>query len=273
MSADTVLGTVVGVRRHPVKSMLGEELPATVVTDRGVLGDRAYALVDPATGKLVSAKNPRKWLNLFDCQAVLAEEPRPDRPLPPARITLPDGSVVTSTDPDVSGRLSRALGREVTLVSEATEGLAFEYHWPDLEGLMHRDQVTEHPAKTGAFFDGSTLMVLATTTLAQLQAEHPEGQWDVSRFRPNVVVKPSASTELFIENGWVGRTLTIGDEVRLKITEPCMRCVMTTVAQNDLANDLGILKAIVEHNDGNVGVRAEVEAPGRIARGDDVRLV
>ena len=176
-------------------------------------------------------------------------------------------------DPDVSDRLSEVLGREVALVNEATEGLAFEYHWPDLDGLMHRDEVTEQPAKTGVFFDGSTLMILATTTLAQLQEQHPEGQWDVRRFRPNVVVKPSASTELFVENGWIGRSMTIGNEVRLKITEPCMRCVMTTLAQNDLPSDLGILETIAQHNNGNAGVRAEVETPGRIARGDNVRLV
>ena len=66
MSASTVLGTVVALRRHLVKSMMGEELPAAVITESGVLGDRAHALVDPSTGKVVSAKHPRQWPNLFD---------------------------------------------------------------------------------------------------------------------------------------------------------------------------------------------------------------
>ena len=144
---------------------------------------------------------------------------------------------------------------------------------PDLDGLMHRDEVTKQPAKTGVFFDGSTLMILATTTLAQLQEQHPEGQWDVRRFRPNVVVKPSASTELFVENGWIGRSMTIGNEVRLKITEPCMRCVMTTLAQERPTERPWHSGDDRSAQHGNAGVRAEVETPGRIARGDNVRLV
>ena len=65
----TVLGSVVSLWRYPVKSMMGEELNASEVTDRGLLGDRAYALVDPSNGKVASAKNPRKWPKLFDCRA------------------------------------------------------------------------------------------------------------------------------------------------------------------------------------------------------------
>jgi hypothetical protein len=47
------------------KSILGEELNASEVTKRGVLGDRAYALVDSADGKVASAKNRRKWPGLL----------------------------------------------------------------------------------------------------------------------------------------------------------------------------------------------------------------
>ena len=64
MSA-TCVGTVATVWRYPVKSMLGEELNASQVTTRGLLGDRAHALVDHETGKVVSAKNPNKWPELF----------------------------------------------------------------------------------------------------------------------------------------------------------------------------------------------------------------
>lgn len=42
----TNLGSVVSLCRYPVKSMMGEELNAADVTQRGLLGDRAYALVD-----------------------------------------------------------------------------------------------------------------------------------------------------------------------------------------------------------------------------------
>src|SRR5207249_4216854 len=86
-TAPPALGTVVALWRYPVKSMLGEELNAAEVTERGLLGDRAFALVDPATGKVVSAKHPRKWGRLFDCRAAFVAPPRLGAPLPPVRVT------------------------------------------------------------------------------------------------------------------------------------------------------------------------------------------
>src|SRR5919202_4799331 len=90
------LGSVVSLWRYPVKSMMGEELNATEVTEHGLLGDRAYALVDAEAGKVASAKNPRRWPNLFDFRAGYPEPPRDARSLPPVRITLPDGESLTT---------------------------------------------------------------------------------------------------------------------------------------------------------------------------------
>ncbi len=59
-AAGAALGSVASLWRYPVKSMMGEELNASLVTERGLLGDRAHALVDRETGKVVSAKEPRK---------------------------------------------------------------------------------------------------------------------------------------------------------------------------------------------------------------------
>src|SRR5437867_7088762 len=101
------LGSVVSLRRYPVKSMMGEELNATEVTERGVLGDRAYALVDSADGKAATAKNPRKWPRLFEFAATFVEPARPAAKLPPVRIALPDGSFVTSDQGDLDQILSK----------------------------------------------------------------------------------------------------------------------------------------------------------------------
>src|SRR5437588_3915519 len=108
-------GRVVTLWRYPIKSMTGEELNATDVTTRGLLGDRAYALVDQATIKVASAKNPRKWPHLFDFRAAFIAPPRPGMPLPVVRITLPDGTVLTNEQSDLNRILSQALHREVTL--------------------------------------------------------------------------------------------------------------------------------------------------------------
>jgi uncharacterized protein YcbX len=90
--------------------MMGEEVNASEVTKGGLLGDRAYALVDRSDGKVASAKNPRKWPTLFDFRAVLADAPGPGAKVPPDRITLPDGTVVNSDQPDVHVILQSAQG-------------------------------------------------------------------------------------------------------------------------------------------------------------------
>src|SRR5215813_10276689 len=109
------VGSVVSLWRYPVKSMMGEELNATEVTERGLLGDRAYALVDSSDGKAATAKNPRKWPRLFDFRATFVEPVPSATRLPAVRIVLSDGATVTSDQGDVNQILSKALNREVTV--------------------------------------------------------------------------------------------------------------------------------------------------------------
>src|SRR6266446_2602601 len=113
-ATDFEVGSVVSLWRYPVKSMMGEELNATEVTERGLLGDRAYALVDSFDGKAATAKNPRKWPSLFDFRATLLDPAIASAKVPPVRITLPDGTTVTSDQGDLDQILSKAVNREVT---------------------------------------------------------------------------------------------------------------------------------------------------------------
>lgn len=55
--------------------MIGEELNAAELTERGLVGDRQFAVLDAATGKVAGAKNPRKWGNFFDFRAAYVEPP------------------------------------------------------------------------------------------------------------------------------------------------------------------------------------------------------
>ena len=280
-----VLGSVVSLWRYPVKSMMGEELNAAEVTERGLLGDRAYALVDSSDGKVASAKNPRKWPQLFDFRAALVDTPRPGAEVPAVRISLPDGTMVSSEQSDLNQILSRALNREVTLdatergqreVVESTFPNPWtptaEEYWPDMEGLDYRDTVTDFELPEGTFFDCAVVHVLTTATLDRLRELYPEGRFEVRRFRPNVVVETADGAKDFVENAWIGRTLAIGEAVRLKINEPCPRCVMTTLPQGDLPKDPGILRTAAQYNQVHVGVYASVLRGGRVQRGDAVGL-
>jgi uncharacterized protein len=265
-------GSVVSLWRYPVKSMMGEELNASDLTERGVLGDRSRALVDTETGKVVSAKNPRKWPNMFDFRAVFTTPPVLGRPLPSVRVTLPDGDSATSDDAGFVERLSAALGRPVTLAAAAPPHPHLEEYWPDVVELDHQETVTDEAMPVNTFFDLATIHVLTTATINRLRQLYPQGRFEVRRFRPNIVVSLGDNDADFAEAKWVGQELRIGEDVVLEITDHCPRCVMTTLAQGDLPKDTGILRTAAQHNDVHVGVYAEVRRAGRVRRGDSVTL-
>jgi MOSC domain-containing protein len=270
------VGSVAALWRYPVKSMMGEELNASNITDRGLLGDRQFAVVDRATGKVGGAKNPRKWGTFFDFRAAYAEPPRAGATMPPVRITLPDGANVTTGQADLEQVLSRAFGREVALEEaqsgEKSQGATAEEYWPDMAGLDYRDAVTDFEMPAGTFFDIAVVHLLTTATIDRLRALYPRGRFEVRRFRPNIVISTPGDEQGFAENDWVGRSVTIGGNVQLAITEPCPRCVMITLPQGDLPKDSGILRTAAQHNGVHVGVYASVIRGGTIRRGDPVSL-
>ncbi|PYR26586.1 MAG: MOSC domain-containing protein [Acidobacteria bacterium] len=278
-ATQTEAGAVVSLWRYPVKSMIGEELASVALSERGLAGDRAWALQDSTDGKMATAKNPRKWPNLFAFHASCPASPAGSAAAA-VRITLPNGSVLTDQTSNVNRILSQTLGREVTLVSTERLGSGSraaqdstahsEEYWPDIEGLDHRETVTDFALPAGTFFDCATVHLLTTTTLGRLRSLYPQGRFELPRFRPNIVVRPAGDELTFVEDSWIGQTIAIGEDVRLRITGPCGRCVMTTLAQGDLPNDTGILRTAVQHNRANVGVYAAVVRGGTIHRGDRV---
>jgi uncharacterized protein YcbX len=298
MSGTQPIGTVDELWRFPVKSMLGEQLETIEVTDRGTVGDRAYAVIDSETGKVASAKNPRKWGRLLDCTATFVEAPVAGATAPPVRITLPDGEVIRSDESGADAALSNALGRSVTLATVAPDTRTLEEVWPAIEGLaptefiesiripdeQQDETLTDVPmglaAPAGTFYDLALLHVLTTSTLAHLTGLYPQGRFDVRRYRPNILI--DATADGFVENEWPGRTLSVGADVHVDVSIPAMRCVMTTLAQGDLPRDLGVLQTVARHNRieiaglgrwACVGAYAGVGAPGSVRVGDPVTLL
>jgi uncharacterized protein YcbX len=295
MHAVDPVGTVRALWRFPVKSMLGEELDAADLSEGGIVGDRAYALRDRETGKVASAKHPKLWPDLLACRAAFVESPRPGDELPPARIELADGNWVMSDAADVDAVLSRFFGRDVELARAAQNGYTIDQYHPDEENYDpegHRDEVVEAQlgaaffnqrglpsvVPEGSFFDHFPLSVLTTSTLDRLGELEPQSRFDARRFRMNVIVDTPAPG--FVENGWVGRTLAIGQDVKLGVALPDPRCVMPSLEQEDLPRDPRILKALAQHNRIDVagalypcaGVYAVAEATGTLGRGDPVSL-
>jgi uncharacterized protein YcbX len=252
--------------------MLGEEINSSYVTERGLLGDRAYAIIDEETGKVASAKNPRKWGNIFDFRSIFIDLLEAGDSIPRVRITLPDGVQTFSDQDDIDDTLSKAFGRKVRLMKASLEKPVYEEYWPDIDGLAQREIVSDENMPSQTFYDIAVIHLITTSTINHLRKLYPEGRFEVRRFRPNIVIESASGENGFLENSWIDKIITIGEEVSLRVTGPCTRCVMTTLPQGDLPRDLGILQTIAKYNQVNVGVYASVIRGGTICRGDLVQL-
>lgn len=287
---------VTALYRYPVKSMLGETLERCRVDERGVVGDRAYALVDVETGTVASAKVPRRWGGLLGFSARCVGEPE-HAVAPPVEIMFPDGSVHHSGDADIDAALSATIGRDVRLIASPPGGAGFEEVWPDIDGLAPeaviagtrvRDEDTgervsrfdlaamaPHPA----FFDLAVLHLITTATLRRLRELAPGATFDERRYRPNVVL--DSEGDGFVENAWPGRTIAFSGGATATVSIPTMRCVMTTLPQGDLPRDPDTLRTIAKHNRVEIpglgtwacaGVYADVTGPGELIVGEEHEL-
>jgi uncharacterized protein YcbX len=258
--------SVAGLWRYPVKSMQGEELDAAEITAGGLLGDRRFAVIDPATGKLANAKNPRKWPRFYSFRAAYTEPPRVGSALPAVRITTPAGASATTDEADLPRLLSEALGREVALSGPLPAATAEEH-------VIADDQAATFDLPSRTFFDSATLHLVTTASLDWLRSLHPEGRIEPRRFRPNIVVATGPDTTGFAENDWVGRKIAIGEHVRLRVTMGTDRCNMPTLAQADLPKDSRILRIAARYNNAQVGVYAEVISGGPVRRGEPITVL
>lgn len=268
---------VAALHRHPVKSLLGEHLTAADVTERGITGDRALALLDTATGRVASAKHPHRWQRLLTLTATTDDTG--------VRITGP-GLHTHSTDPAASKALSEHLGRDVTLTTDPPAQARLDRADPD---AVLRDGITDHTPLTvselgtgappGTFFDFAPLHLITTATLDTIAGLHPHHPATARRYRPNIVI--AADTGGFPEDEWVGRELRIGDDLILRVIAATPRCAIPTLAHGDLPRDTGALRVLADHHRivplpglgplPCAGVYAQVVQPGRIQPGDPVR--
>jgi uncharacterized protein YcbX len=231
----SVVATVAELWRYPVKSLLGEQVDHVEVDERGVLGDRLFAVTDHG-GKLGSGKTSQRFRRLDGLFELRAHGNAAD-PL----VTLPDGRELPVGDPELDAFLSTRYGDELRVARESA--------------------VTHH--------DAAPLHLLTTSSIRWLAERLPASAVDRRRFRPNVLLDGGATAEL-LEDTWVGSRFALGSTV-IRVRARTDRCVMTTNAQSELPQDSAILRAVTELNDTFLGVFADVERPGTV-RVDD-RLV
>lgn len=271
-------GRIKEIWRYPVKSMGGESLQNTTIIEGGILGDRGYALIDQTTGKIASAKMPKLWGGLLELEVVFNEAPKIDKKLPPVLITWPDGVKAITDGGDPKGKFTKTVGRSVKMTSKRPKEISLER----LDPLKDEETILDigNIMMEGRFSDYAAVHVVTTSSLDRLTEIDPECSYDARRFRPNLVIDTSAIGKGFIENDWVGKTLSIGADVRLHISDPTPRCVIPTLAQKGgIAKESKILQTIVKHNSQSVpllddeilpciGVYGFILQGGEINKGD-----
>lgn len=226
--------------RYPVKSLQGERVSSSEVTDGGLRGDRGAAIFDVETGLGLTARRVPELLFAFARIGADGE----------VSIEAPDGSVLAG-----DGDLSAWLGRPVELrVAGAVAAPRYE-NVNDTEDESRGWYAFEGSA--GPFHD-STSAKLTLVSRATL------GGWETRRFRPNLVLSGDGEDEL------VGSSIAIGGCL-LRITEAVPRCVMVTRPQPEgIDADPGVLRTVARERGNRLAIAAIVERGGTIAVGDEV---
>ncbi|MFF5494848.1 MOSC domain-containing protein [Streptomyces aquilus] len=233
--------------RYPVKSMGGERTDRLFLGPSGVVGDREFAVVVAATGRVLTAKREPR---LLDATARRHEAG--------AEVTLPDGRRFTTADPDADTLLSEWLGQAVGLRRQTGRVHTVEEYRKD---PAEPTSLSTFDLPAGKFVDEAPVHLLSEGALRTAGVRHPDGTWDVRRFRPNVLLSGPE------EDALVGTRAQIGN-VLLDVTGPTQRCVMVTQPQRDLPKDREILRSLVRARAGAFGVYATVARPGTVLLGD-----
>jgi len=214
--------------RYPVKSLLGERLERFELDERGVVGDRWYAVTD-ANGKFGSGKTtPRFRLlrGLFEYEA-RTEGGR-------VVVRLPDGRDLAAGEPELDAAFSERYGERLRVLPE--------------DGVSH--------------FDMGPLHLLTTASLRWLGKRVGGDATEPRRFRPNVLLDVDGDDP--VEESWIGKTIELGDAL-VRVVAPAPRCAMPTFRQSELGPRPDVLRCLVEQNAENPGVYAKIVRPGTIS--------
>jgi uncharacterized protein YcbX len=278
--ADSLVGHVAELWRYPVKSMLGQQRPRLDVTQQGVVGDRAWALRDPATGRIASAK---KHPRLLEFQAAYETEPTLETP-GRIRIEAPDGRTFSPEDEGASSLVSEILGHTVRFDNQAGRDEKTTIDRETVFGDVPVESLKPDwtPETMPDYFQlaaGSFLEIGAVYLLSSGSVDHlrtlrgPDAVVDRVRFRPNIYIESEPRWTGFVEDGWLGSTLAIGEKVECRDFQHTLWCVTSTLAQKGVPRDLGILRTLAEHHEGCLGVYAAVSSPGSVQVGDELLLL
>ena len=245
---------VTDLRIAPVKGMRVIEPDAVEIGPTGARGDRAFLVVDPENGLLLTTRTP----------GLLQIAPRWDGTT--LTLSFPGGAEVAAApaagEPAVTanyeGRTIRGRVVEGALADAISEHLGRRVR------LLMRDD-----GERGA--DDAPVSLMSGASLAALGPALDGVVPDPRRFRMTIAIDGAGAWE---EHGWAGREIAVGEAV-LRGRAPVPRCVVTTRDPERGTTDAPVLKALATlrgQRDVTFGIWCDVVAPGRVRVGDDVAV-
>jgi MOSC domain-containing protein len=256
------IGTIGKLYRYPVKSMSSELLAEAFVGYSGIYGDRIYAFKSPTGPAFFPYFTGR------DKQEMLLYKPRfrhPENADQPHNWTEAESYSIGITP---------LFGSEEELVVdvETPDGKVFAIDDPELASMLGEQHTSELSLcrSDRALTDGRPVSLISHQTVAQL-SEEVGIAIDERRFRANIYIDLH-DLPGFSEDGFVGRTLRLGDRVRMSIVERDPRCEMITFDPDTGIPEPLILRQVSKAHERLAGVYGAVLVEGIVKPGDGVYL-
>lgn len=283
------IGSIQEIWRYPVKGMAGEQVSHCAIDQNGLAGDRHYAVRDTARNEIQSCKfRPQ----LLRCIAQYADQ-QAEAGEAKLQITFPDGSRLAGDSAELACKLSALLGHASSLEAlSSVRGMdAFRRYQADPQSLLKELNATfaREPGEAGpdfskpsedflnfvtlpgSYFLVSPLHILSSASMAHCKNLLPAADWDIRRFRPNLVIDTLAQYSGLVEQQWLDKKLHIGPIV-IDCNSTAIRCGAVTREQQGLPFDKSILRSIVKETEQNLGIYGEISGQGCLSVGDDIYL-
>jgi len=281
------IGTVKSLWRYPVKAMAGEAVNTIEIGKKGIQGDRVMAVQDVARQEIQSCKFRPE---LLQCRARSKEGVSINQGV---EILFPDGETLSAIDNAASQKISELVGHESTLQSlkpSSEKGFYRRYKeddhtWlkelkatferepgeplPDLDNLP--EDAKTYVSQLGSFFLVSSFHVITTASVDYLRSLNSTADWNMERFRPNLVIETLPELEGLVEQAWLNQSLKFGD-VTIQNTEGAPRCGAVVRKQQGFEQDTSILRTIVSEANQNLGIYGDIVSSGKASVGDSVYL-
>jgi uncharacterized protein len=242
-SGMTRIGFIRELRRYPVKSMAGVAIESVNLGWHGLDGDRRFAFRRVRDGSGFPWLSASSFPELILYQPIAFDESSGE-PLP-THVRTPSGNELELGSEALRSEIAEASGIEVELMR-----------------LKH------------GTFDEAPVSVISFSTIAGI-GRSVQLDLDRRRFRANIVIE-TLETDAFLEDSWVGRTLSFGDSEpapAVSVTLRDLRCMIINLDPETAKQDGRVLKKVVEMNGNNAGVYGTVLQSGTLHVGQVVSLV